>query len=183
MKIKQLILTSCLLALSMSTDCAWAQTTTTDGTNAKQPESTTSSDKTHKPKNIVFCPPISTLRKNPIKMNWTAPGGWKSYDISFIEKVSKFLGAQWNGVNIGQITCVYSAAKKHVFPIKLIFHTLALEPSDGKWTKNLGGYRDCFSIKQKNCAFKVRTKPKPKDIYKEAESLKSNNNSSQGSDF
>ncbi len=127
-------------------------------------------------KNLFYCPPIKAIKKNPQKMTWSAPNGWKSYESSFINKIHTFRGAQWKGVNVGQITCVYAGMKKNTFPVLLVFHTLTLEPHSGKWSKNLGSYRNCISNKQKDCSFKMRLRPKKQDLYKEAEKLKSKSN-------
>src|SRR3990167_2770190 len=84
----------------------------------------------------VTCPPIQALTKNQ-KMEWSAKGGWKSYGTSFVEKIASFSGAQWNGVNLGQIICVYNGKEKTDFPVLLVYHTLAIEPQENGWSKNL----------------------------------------------
>lgn len=135
-------------------------------------DSTTASTK--KVKNFFFCPAISGIKKNPSKMTWSADhGNYKSYDMSFATGLEKFIGAQWVGANVGQITCVYAPKPKTSFRVMLIFHTLAHQPSGGSWSKNLGGYLNCSAFKRKNCPFKMVLKPKPVNIYKEAEKLKS----------
>lgn len=135
-----------------------------------------------KAKNRFFCPPISALKKDPLQLTWSAKGGWKSYSTSFVTKVTQFWGAQWNGTNVGQITCIYHGMPKTSFPVLLVFHTLAHEPKTGNkesnWSKNLGGYRNCASKNPKKCPFKVQLKSKEKNIYQEAEDLKLNSNSS-----
>lgn len=139
--------------------------------------------------NLIFCPPPTALKKHPVKMNWTAYGGiWKSYHSSFVNKVDKFLGAQWNGATVGQITCVYQGEPQESFPVLLVFHILSQEPHTGKWkliikgkatqeitskwSKNLGGIRNCVASDPKKCPFQVLQKPKQGDIYQEAEQLK-----------
>lgn len=139
-------------------------------------------DPSHKPtKNIFFCPAISALKKDPQKLTWSVGDNWKSHDTSFISKVTEFLGAQWNGVKVGQITCVYKGIPKTAFPILLIYNTLTLEPHPRKWNKkivakwgkNLGGYRNCVARNQKNCPFQVHLRPPHKNIFKELEKFKS----------
>ena len=136
---------------------SWAETKSTNPTAA-----------------VRLCPPISALKKTA-KLNWVAKGGWKSYDLSFVHKVGEFLGAQWNGSTVGQITCVYSGVQAKSFPILLVYNTLAVEPRGGKWSKNLGGYRNCKARKQKQCAFTVLLKPKSENIYNEALQLRNTN--------
>lgn len=134
-------------------------------TDAKTPDTLT-----------VTCPPPSAIKKNLEKLTWSADrNNFRSYDISFAKQVEKFGGAQWNGAEVGQITCVYKMQPKPSFPLLLIYHTLTISPEGGNWTKNLGGYKNCDSTDIKKCAFKVRLKKKTENIYKEAESLKSSN--------
>lgn len=154
-------------------------------------------------RNLFFCPPITALKKDPVKMNWTATNGWKSYGISFVENIKSFMGAQWYGANVGQITCIYKGAELHSFPVLLIFNTLTLEPQGSlepsppnqatnpqlsennanpggtKWTKNLGGYRNCVSNSEKECPFQMQLAPPKEDVYKQALQLKNEENKDQ----
>ncbi len=140
-----------------------------------QAATATPTQTTKKVKAIFYCPAIKDIKKNPKILTWSADGGnYKSYDMSFATGLEKFMGAQWVGANVGQITCVYSAKPKMSFPVMLIFHTLTHQPSGGSWGKNLGGYLNCNSFKRKTCPFKMVLKPKAENIYKEAEKLKSN---------
>jgi len=134
---------------------------------------------TKKMKNLFFCPPSNTLKKNPKTMTWSSQhGNYKSYAMSFATELDKFLGAQWVGANVGQITCIYSPKLKTAFRVMLIFHTLThqptYQPKKNRWSKNLGGYFNCVSFKRKDCPFKMVLKGPSTDIYKEAEQLKSN---------
>lgn len=126
--------------------------------------------------NIVICPPIKALKKNQKKLTWFAKGGWKSFDMSFVNKPERFIGAQWNGATVGQITCVYSGKNLHNFPILLIYGTLTLEPTTDSWSKNHGGYRNCKATKQKNCPFRIMLKPKKQGLIQQAEDLKTEDN-------
>lgn len=120
----------------------------------------------------ISCPPVSALKKDPKKLNWSAEGGWKSYELSFVNHIAGFMGAQWHGVKIGQITCVYQGQALHAFPILLVFNTIAVEPDGGEWSKNLGGYKNCVSSSQSECNFLVPLKPKQGNIYQELEQFK-----------
>ena len=106
-------------------------------------------------------------------MTWKDKLGFKSYNQSFANALKFFIGAQWTGANVGQITCIYKGDDENTFPVLLIYHTLALEPKGANWGSNMGGYRNCAAKQQKNCPFIIRLKPKQQDIYQEAEKLKS----------
>lgn len=121
----------------------------------------------------VYCPPVSALTKDPLKQRWSAPGGFKSYDLSFVTSITGFLGAQWRGATIGQVTCVYKGLPKNSFNVLLAFRTLSLEPTTLAWGKNLGGYRNCLSRKRKSCPFEVRVQAPKGNLYQEIENFKS----------
>ena len=122
-----------------------------------------------------YCPQVGELKKDPNKMTWSADNKhFRSYDTSFSNKVDQFIGAQWVGTNVGQITCIYRAFAKSAFPVLLVFHTLTLEPNGNAWTKNLGGYKNCDTSDRKQCPFTIKLQQKSGDIYEEAERLKSN---------
>jgi len=160
MKRKPLFLT--LFILSLWTITSYAVTTTNNSRTTA--------------KNRFFCPPISKIIKNPSKQTWTTKNGnYKSYDMSFALSLRHFVGAQWVGANVGQITCVYKTNPKTAFPVMLIFHTLTYQPSGGSWSKNLGGYLNCSASMQEDCPYKMVLKPKHKNLYKEAEKLKLDN--------
>lgn len=125
------------------------------------------------PPNLALCPPIKSLSKNDKTNTWSAEQGqWKSYELSFVDKIKNFVGAQWTGANVGQVTCVYRGASSSAFPILLVFHTLTYVPKDGKWSKDLGGYRNCKSLQRKECPFLIRIKSKSENVIDEAKSLR-----------
>jgi hypothetical protein len=125
-------------------------------------------------KNRFYCPPITALKKDPKQLTWSAERhNYRNYDISFAKNIDAFIGAQWAGTKVGQLTCIYRATPRGAFPILLIFHTLTLEPSDGNWTKNQGGYKNCNSLDRKTCPYQMNVAPQQTNIYKEAEDLKS----------
>ena len=143
----------------------------------------------------LFCPHINQLQKNHTKGNWTAQtkeGLWKSYDMSFATNITEFVGAQWTGENIGQITCIYNSeqqftmqgqpAVQSTFPVLLVYHALAFQPSGGKWKHVKQGVYNCYSAKQSvkrsDCPFKINIKPAAGNIFQEAESLKSDTDDS-----
>lgn len=120
----------------------------------------------------VYCPPFSALKKSE-DFKWTADNNsFRSYDISLSTSVDQFVGAQWKGANVGQIICIYKSSEM-TFPILLAYHTITLSPINGKWSKNLGGYKNCDNSNPKKCPFIIRLKPKKKNVYQELKSFKS----------
>ncbi|MBS0349835.1 MAG: T4SS-associated protein EirA [Proteobacteria bacterium] len=128
--------------------------------------------KTPPPNVALYCPAISALQKDPESNTWQAEGGWKSYDVSFVDKLTKFSGAQWRGTNVGQIFCVYRSDIPTDFPVILAFKVLAFIPQGGKWSQNLGGYENCETSLQEECPFYMRIQQQPQDIYEQALKLK-----------
>ncbi|EKD77566.1 MAG: hypothetical protein ACD_42C00290G0004 [uncultured bacterium] len=144
---------------------------------------TTSTTTTAEPD--AFCPNINDLKKDPVKGNWTANnnvGAWKSYDLSFATNPIQFVGAQWIGERIGQLTCVYTSEQRFTMqgkpvvqptlPILLIYHALTFQPNEGLWKLAKKGLYNCHSQKRDDCPFKVRVKPIVKDVLEQAEELK-----------
>lgn len=123
----------------------------------------------------LLCPPVSALTKDPFKQTWSSKDGFKSFDISFVTSIKDFLGAQWSGATVGQITCVYSGLPKQAFNVLLYYGGVAQEPSTQSWGKNLGGYRNCISRTRKTseCPFDVQIKSEKQNIYEEIEKYKS----------
>ena len=154
--------------------------------NADSVNSTTTTTQTPKSPDIL-CPDISDIKKNPREGNWIAEtdqGTWKSFHLSFATNLTQFVGAQWVGANLGQVTCVYDSEQRFtsngqpivrpILPVLLIFQTLAFLPDTGKWENPKGkqGVRNCVSLQQSDCPFKENPKPKQGNIFQEAESLK-----------
>lgn len=142
---------------------------------------------TTQPEPNAYCPQISQLLKNPVKGNWyaqTTEGYWQSYDMSFATNIDQFLGAQWVGENLGQITCVYRSSQRFTvngalniqktLPVLLVYHALTHQPSGQFWKKRPGhGVYDCYGQTLQDCPFRVHLQPKETDIFKEAASFKS----------
>ena len=119
------------------------------------------------------CPALNQLVKNPKTAIWTAPGGWKAYEQSPFNKLTHFVGAQWVGIGVGQVSCLYRGDDPFVFPVFLVYNTLTFEPKDVHWSKSAkSNYRNCKSNKREDCLFSPVPKKKTDDIYKEAEKLK-----------
>lgn len=82
-------------------------------------------------RNIFYCPVASSLVLNGT--TWSAPGNWKSYQVSFTSQVTRFLGAQWTGNNVGRTVCLYAGNNPNDFPVQLVFPSLSLLPDLPVW--------------------------------------------------
>lgn len=122
----------------------------------------------------VYCPEPSALVKNDKAMTFAAKGGWKSYERSFVTEVDTFKGAQWQGINVGQVMCVYTGKPAGTFPIYLYFDHLSVTPSKGNWVTQKGHYSNCGSTSRSECPITVQRTPKQQNIYEEATDLKDN---------
>lgn len=122
---------------------------------------------------LVFtCPTVQQLHHNPHTLKWTGPSGWKSYSQSFATKIDHFSGAQWTGVEVGQITCIYKPATLNTFAVSLVFNKLTYEPKGENWGDNKGGYRNCLADDPADCSFKVKPAEKAGDPYQTLENYK-----------
>lgn len=120
---------------------------------------------------VQYCPPYQILKKPKGQLIWHVGKQWTSYQKSFSDKVVRFLGAQWEGIRIGQVICSYQGNVKLSFPIPLVYNVLSREPTGKHWSKNLGGYRNCISHKRADCPFLVAKKPKAESELDVAKSL------------
>jgi hypothetical protein len=104
----------------------------------------------------VYCPQPSQLIKSGLYWG-TVVGGWKSYSESFDQRIASFVGAQWVGINVGKMICIYKGNLAMSFTIPLQNDTLSQVPTGGLWGKDLGGYRNCHSTNVQDCPFVVKT--------------------------
>lgn len=118
----------------------------------------------------LLCPKESTLVKDPSTKKWSAhKNQWRNYAKSFTTKITRFLGAQWSGIAVGQVICLYQGTPVGTFPIQLIFSSLTRQPTAGKWQSKKGHYYNCIASSQSSCPFLVELKKKelnPIDILK-----------------
>lgn len=119
----------------------------------------------------LYCPEVSKLKK--INLFWGAPGGWRSYSESFVDVIDSFSGAQWIGVNVGKMLCVYRSKSTFDFPIVLQNDTLTPIPEGEKWIVTKEGYRNCISGDILECPFKFEEEKTGKiDVKKELDFFK-----------
>lgn len=81
----------------------------------------------------LFCPPLNRITKNAANLWVSSYGGaWKSFNESFAKELVQFKGAQWKGVGVGNIVCIYIAKNKTTFPVQLIYSVLTKNPTETK---------------------------------------------------
>lgn len=118
------------------------------------------------------CPTANQLVKKDLL--WEASGGWVSYGESFDKHVTKFVRAEWIGINVGKIICIYKGDKKYAFPIALEqkHNKLAPTPKDYQWSKDLGGRKECISSNVNDCPFTFEQPRKEGNIYENLDFFK-----------
>ena len=122
-----------------------------------------------------FCPPVSVFKWNATEKYWFAPNGWRSYGVTFTKSLESFLGAQWDGVNVGQVTCLYQGKPKGTFLVKLVSNGLYHAPQmnvNNQWSKPSPGFINCKSIDRQMCPLSPVYKKVSKDLIQEALDLK-----------
>ena len=113
----------------------------------------------------MFCPKPSQLVKEGLW--WKADNTWKSYSESFVEEIARFTGAQWIGVEVGTVICLYKGKNDLAFPVALepIYTLTALAPKGGKWQASERGYKKCLSNDVELCPFYKQKTDQPDDLY------------------
>ena len=100
-------------------------------------------------KHDFFCPKVNTLiLKNEL---WYGGDAWKSYSKSFAKSLGRFSVAQWQGVNIGPVICIYESTEKYVFPVQVSSLVLVKLPTGGRWADMPGGRKVCVSNDVNDC--------------------------------
>ncbi len=138
------------------------QTTATQPTPAITNGSTTGGQLVNNPDGTqsliqtLYCPTPDQLIKNGLFWG-TATGNWKSYSESFDNSIVTFIGAQWVGINVGKMVCIYKGNLAMSFPITIQNDALSQGPTGALWGNDLGGYRNCHSTNVLDCPFVVKT--------------------------
>ncbi len=118
------------------------------------------------------CPPPGTLVRDPKTLLWSTPrSDWKSYAPSFSKHANTFVGAQWQGVKVGNLFCLYQGDAM-TFTISIQFYALTAEPNTGKWEANINGIRNCHSALPEECPFVPVSQPDKIDIQQELQEIK-----------
>ena len=122
----------------------------------------------------IFCPPPEALTRQGLI--WSGPDNWKSYNGSFVKQIGGFIGAQWIGINVGKVICIYRGEAGFDFPVTLerAYTADIPEPMDGNWGAYYKGVKNCRADSTSLCPFAKPVKPQePTDnLYQVIESLK-----------
>lgn len=119
------------------------------------------------------CPPVESLVRDDIKQSWSGPNGWKTAAPSFLRTLDTFAGAQWIGVGVGEVICVYLKTTRNSFPVTLQRSKLVPAPKIGDtWSMTKGGYAECKSNDVMKCPFFSQV-PKPaQNVYEQLDFYK-----------
>ncbi|MBU0744712.1 MAG: T4SS-associated protein EirA [Gammaproteobacteria bacterium] len=99
-----------------------------------------------------YCPQPDDLVKNGV--DWTTKDKkWKNYTPSSATKILSFIGAQWVGVKVGKVICLYQTNEAVSFPVALeqTKSQLVLEPREGGWSALVNNRRFCKSSNVVDC--------------------------------
>ena len=126
---------------------------------------------------VSQCPAVTSLSQQ--KMFWGAPGGWVSFNPSFITKVTTFVAAQWQGIKLGKVLCVYTGNKGMDFPIVLqqTEAQLVPKPVGLQWAPVNDSLLNCTAaqgqpLSPAQCAFIVERPVNQQNPYQELEQIK-----------
>ena len=122
----------------------------------------------------LYCPEPSTLQNE--NGWWKVDNIWKSDSQSSGKKIKSFLGAQWIGVNIGKIICLYTEEEKHAFPVALttVKSLLVFAPTASIWIETKKGYKNCISNNVADCSFVQKKLIEDVDVYEQIKYTKKN---------
>lgn len=116
----------------------------------------------------MYCPEPKILVKKDT--NWVTPDDkWQNYTSSSATKIVSFVGAQWVGVRVGKMICLYKTDEAVSFPLALEQKRskLILEPKSAAWSALVGNRKFCKSTSVADCPYFVQLPKDTKDIYKE----------------
>ena len=122
-----------------------------------------------------YCPlPTELYQEN---LFWKAPYGWRDYSTSFAKAIKGFIGAQWIGVNLGKIICLYNGLEdngleENDFPIALERDVLIQKPQGQHWKLKPNGYEVCDSDNTMDCLFLPQEVSAQEDAYDFLHALK-----------
>lgn len=126
-----------------------------------------------------YCPAPESLQKEDLI--WSAPGGWVSYSESFDKKIVGFVKAEWIGVNVGKIICLYKGNQVNSFPValELKHNKLVPIPSGAQWGKEHNGRKECLAGAVKDCPFQFEKSAEDKNIYQDLDFFKDKKNQTE----
>lgn len=111
----------------------------------------------------LYCPKQSELYKK--EMFWYGPNTWRDYSASFVKTINNFAGAQWVGVNVGKIICLYKGVEASDFPVALERDNLMKKPEGEHWKTDPSGYQICKSDNVMDCPFLPQETKSNENVY------------------
>ncbi|EKE01766.1 MAG: hypothetical protein ACD_21C00058G0012 [uncultured bacterium] len=115
-----------------------------------------------------FCPQVGELTKqNDV---WGTPDNkWRSFTHSSAKKILNFLGAQWVGVKVGKIICLYQTDEAVSFPLAVeqLVNQSILEPVGYGWSALTNGRKFCKSASVADCTYFIEPQKGISNIYEE----------------
>lgn len=117
------------------------------------------------PPYVHYCPLTKDLKKQGLR--WEIGDTWTSYSESFSTHITAFLGAQWTGIKIGKVICIYQGDGKFDFPIALEpkRNKVIMEPAGQYWSALVQNYKFCKSSNIYDCPFSAKPAEKTVNIY------------------
>ena len=115
-----------------------------------------------------YCPAASNLQKQ--QLIWqTRDQRWRSYTPSTASKVVSFIGAQWVGVKIGKVICLYQTDEEVAFPLALepTQNQPVPEPNGNGWSALIENRKLCKSANTADCPYQIQSNTVPTDLYGE----------------
>lgn len=154
---------------SMSSKPASADTSTITPAQPSSPSSHPSTDSPAQTAKPQYCPLAKELTKQDLI--WTVGDTWKSYSESFVNKIGSFVGAQWVGIRVGKIICLYKGENSFDFPIALeqVKSKIITEPSGAYWSALVNNHKFCQSANVFDCPYYVQIAEDITQIYKAIE--------------
>lgn len=122
--------------------------------------------------NRYTCPRVNELYKDG--MRWKTDTGWNGYQDSFASEIASFMGAQWKGVGIGRVICLYNSTDDNEFPIQIATTKLINRPPHAYWENEPNkDFINCISKASDpcDCQFSYYIENKEQDVNKIIDSL------------
>lgn len=126
-----------------------------------------------------FCPKREDLFKQGVY--WTTKDGkWRNYTYSSADKIINFIGAQWAGIRVGKVICLYYTNEAVSFPLAIeqVTSQGTSEPSGLGWSSLSGNHRFCKSASIADCGFYYEA---PKDLGNLYDEIKYNPRAAEAS--
>ncbi len=115
-----------------------------------------------------FCPNLTELTKKDL--TWTTiDEKWQNYTPSSANKIITFTGAQWIGIKVGKIICLYQTDEAVNFPLALeqTRSQIILEPSGDGWSALINNHKLCKSANPADCPYTIEPPKDTGNIYEE----------------